>query len=118
MATLAQQVALAGNKTFSARLQAAGATVALEVLSETTEIYGNPLRRSLATGVLSAPAGFEARLAIAALTDDDTFRSQVTTPDVPATAQPKTDADADAALLERLREMWSVLAGVPPAAEG
>lgn len=77
MATLAQQVALAGNKVFSARLQAAGATIALEVLAEPAQVYGNPLRRSFASGVLGAPEGFEQRLAIAVLTDPATFASQV-----------------------------------------
>ena len=110
MATLAQQVALAGNKTFSARLQAAGATVALEVLAESTTAYGNPLRRSFATGVLGTPGGFEQRLAIAVLTDDATYQSQVSNP----AGQPKTDAEADDALLARLRAVWSLMSGVAP----
>jgi hypothetical protein len=110
VATLAQQVALANNKTFSARLQAAGATVALEVLAESTAAYGNPLRRSFATGVLGTPEGFETRLAIAVLTDDATYQSQVSNPQ----GQPKTDEAADAALLARLRAVWSLMAGVAP----
>lgn len=117
MATLAQQVALSSNKTFSARLQAAGATVALEVLGEPAAIRGNPLRRMLATGVLGAPDAYETRFAIAVLTDPATFGSQVMNPDTPNPA-PKTDADADAALLARLRAVWSSLAGVEPPPEG
>lgn len=116
MATLAQQVTLASNKVFSARLQAAGATVALEVLSEQEHIRGNPLRRSLAMGVLGTPEGFETRLAIAALTDDATFASQVSVGG--GNPSPKVDADADAALLTRLRAVWSLMAGVPPLPEG
>jgi hypothetical protein len=117
MATLAQQVALSANKTFSARLTAAGATVALEVLVEPAEVRGNPLRRSLATGVLGSPGAYENRFATAVLTDDATYQSQViggssTNP------QPKVDADADAALLARLRAVWSALAGVSPVGEG
>lgn len=118
MATLAQQVALSTNRTFSARLQAAGATVALEVLAEPNWIHGNALRRSFATGVLGSPEGFEQRLSIAVLTDDGTYRSQVSNPDAPQAAAPKTDAEADIALLARLREVWSLLAGVPPVPEG
>lgn len=115
MATLANQVTLATNPTFSARLAAAAATVALEVLAEAPNTTrGNPLRRTLATGVMSNPTAYQARLAIAVLTDDATFQSQITgTPPVP-----KVDADADTALLVRLRAMWSLLAGVEPEAQG
>ena len=114
MATLAQQVQLATNNTFSARLQAAGATVALEVLAEPLTVHGNALRRSLATGVLQTPDGFERRLAVAVLTDNDTFTSQITG----SPPAPKTDAVADDALLARLRAVWSLLAGVPPLPDG
>jgi len=119
VATLAQQVALAANKSFSARLQAAGATVALEVLAEPSTVHGNALRRSFATGVLSQPDAFEMRLAIAVLTDAATFDSQ-STPGSGASpsAQAKTDAAADDALLARLRAVWSLLAGVPPLPDG
>lgn len=117
MATLAQQVALRTNKTFSARLTAAGATVALEVLGESRAVRGNPLRRALATGVLTNPEAYEMRFAIAVLTDDGTYASQVANPGTPNPA-PKTDEDADAALLARLRVVWSPLAGVEPVADG
>lgn len=116
MATLANQVLLASNKTFSARLIAAGATVALEVLSERTQVRGSALRRSLATGVLTNPEGYETRLAVAVLTDDATFLSQITTGAGQPT--PKVDGAADDALMARLRVVWSTLAGVEPETEG
>lgn len=118
MATLAEQVRLSQNKVFSARLQAAGVAVALEVLAEPDTVRGNPLRRSLATGVIGSPAGYETRLAIAVLTDDVTYRSQVTNPGAVEDAEPKVDEAADEALLTRVREVWSLMAGVPPPPEG
>ncbi len=117
MATLAQQVALATNKTFSARLQAAGATVALEVLAEQGGVRGNPVRRGMALGFLGNPEGYEARFATAVLTDDATYQSQVTGGSG-SNPQPKVDEAADAALLARLRSVGSTLAGVEPEPEG
>lgn len=106
MATLAEQMALASNKTFSARLQAGAATVALEVLVEADVVRGNPLRRALALAVLGNPAAYEYRLAVAVLTDDATYREQQ--------GKAGGDAASDAVLLTRLRAVWGVLAGVQP----
>jgi hypothetical protein len=106
VATLTEQMTLAGNRTFSARLQAGAATVALEVLVEADVVRGNALRRSMALAVLGSPAAFEYRLALAVLTDPSTYTEQV--------GKAGGDAQSDAVLLARLRAMWSVLAGVPP----
>lgn len=117
MATLAQIVVLAQNKVFSARLQAAAMTIALEVMAEAESVFANANRRSLASGVIAQPDAYEARMAIAVLTDDATYRTQAVDP---AKGQPSTaadvklDATADKDLLTRLRAVWNLLAGVMP----
>lgn len=118
MATLVQQVQLATDGVFSTRLTAAGATIAMEVLAEPVSQRGNPLRRSMATGVLGTPDGYTMRLAVAVVTDPVAYASQVVDPDGDGAPQARADADADAALLARLRAVWSLLAGVPPVPEG
>jgi hypothetical protein len=117
VATLAQQVALASNRDFSARLIAGAVTVALDVLAEPETVWGNPARRSLALGVLGNPTGYETRLAYAVLTDAATYTSQALDPTKgkPSTAADvKIDATADKDLMTRLRGVWNLIAGVPP----
>jgi cell division septation protein DedD len=117
VATLAQQVALAGNRDFSARLIAAAVTVALDVLAEPETVWGNAGRRSLALGVLGNPTSYEVRLAYAVLTDPATFVSQAFDPTKgkpTAATDVKIDATADKDLLTRLRAVWTLVAGVPP----
>lgn len=117
MATLAQQVALAGNRDFSARLIAGAVTIALDVLAEPESTWGNANRRSLALGVLGNPTGYETRLAYAVLTDPVTFTSQALDPTKgkpTAATDVKIDVAADKELLTRLRAVWNLIAGVPP----
>lgn len=118
MPTLMQQVQLATNATFGSRLTAAGAAVAMEVLAEPVATRGNPSRRSMASGVLGTPDGYTMRLAVAVVTDPAAYASQVVDPDGEGVPEARTDTDADAALVSRLRSVWSLLAGVPPVPEG
>lgn len=110
MATLRQQYDLSQDQKFSKRVIQGAVTVAFEVLNEPPATEGHALRRSLAHQVLGDPTQTEVRMSAAVLTDPTTYDAQVDAAASPPT--PKANAAADTALLARLREVWSALAGV------
>lgn len=105
MATLKEQFDLTQDKKFSKRAQQAAVVVAFEVLSEDPETPDHITRAAYAQSVLSEPTAHEIRMAAALVTDPATFE---------ANSGRVTD-EADDVLLDRLREVWSILSGASAA---